>query len=104
MATSFATDSASGDQNPDTPQVQICILKWGCSWQYTIPSFSVLTIPLRHAEIQVEDSGLLDVFFHDEPSINNQTTLPLLAAITEACLIEARKSRTSKMASGMIMA
>ncbi len=37
---------------PPKQEVVVCILKWGAVYQYTIPGFSVITVSLRHAEIQ----------------------------------------------------
>ncbi len=72
-------------------EVVICVLKWGAVYQYTIPGFSVITVPLRHAEVQAQQLGneilLLDVFFRDEPLLDTNP-LPFMATIVEACLVE----------------
>ncbi len=44
-------------------EVVVVIRKWGAVYQYTIPGFSVITVSLRHAEIQDNETKLLDVSF-----------------------------------------
>ena len=72
------------------PEVKICVLKFGSVYQYTIPSFSVIHLTLRHAEIQVEENNdalLLDVFFRNDSSLN-ACHLPSVMTVGEACLVE----------------
>ena len=77
---------------PPKQEVVVCILKWGAVYQYTIPGFSVITVSLRHAEIQAQQDNeilLLDVFFRNESLPDtNLLPLPLTATIVEACLVE----------------
>ena len=76
MASSSATPSSrSTPLNRQDAEVY-CIVKFGQTFSYTIPSFSVITVKLRHAVIQHEENGLLkltDVFFREDQSLNIQT-------------------------------
>ena len=67
-----------------------CIVKFGRKYDYTIPSFSVITVSLRHAIMQIEDEHgqvqLIDVFFHEDPSLEVLT--PTSVKITKRCSID----------------
>ena len=67
-----------------------CIVKFGQTFSYTIPSFSVITVDLRHAVIQHEENGLLKltVFLREDQSLNIQT--PLSATVSDACVVNVR--------------
>ena len=67
-----------------------CIIKFGRKYDYTIPSFSVITVSLRHAFMQVENEHgqvqLIDVFFRDDPSLEVQT--PISVKVTKHCSVD----------------
>ena len=88
-AVSSSTTSDALDGQGANQQDVYCIVKFGRTYSYTIPSFSVITVKLRHAVIQYEDNGLLkltDVFFREDPSLNIQT--PVSAMISDACVVD----------------
>ena len=72
-----------------------CILKVGEIYRYTIPSFSVITVYLRHARVQTEDDSgtisVLDVFFHDETNSFFDIRLPVEVKVFESCVIQVRQ-------------
>ena len=53
----------------DSKGENLYVVKLGSSYEYTIPSFSVISVKLRHAVIQDASDGevkLGDVFFKEE--------------------------------------
>ena len=86
------TTSSSSISEECSPAVDI--LAFGCSFEYTIPSFSVLTVNLRHAVVQGldEESGhykLADVFFRD--SSLQALNPPFTEDVYKACFVDVRK-------------
>ena len=73
-----------------------CVLKVGEVYRYTIPSFSVITVYLRHARVQTEDDrgavNVLDVFFHDETNSFFDIRVPAEVKVFESCIVEVRYS------------
>ena len=71
-----------------------CVLKVGEIYRYTIPSFSVITVYLRHARVQNEDDHgtihILDVFFHDETNSFFNIRVAAEVKVFESCFVEVR--------------
>ena len=71
-----------------------CVLKVGEIYRYTIPSFSVITVYLRHARVQTEDDrgiiNTLDVFFYDETNSFFNIRIPAEVKVLETCVVEVR--------------
>ena len=91
MASSSAISSGSSTSLGRQDAPCYCIVKFGQTFSYTIPSFSVITVKLRHAVIQHQENGLLkltDVFFHEDQSLNIQT--PVSATVSDACVVDVR--------------
>ena len=69
-----------------------CVLKVGEIHRYTIPSFSVITVYLRHARVQTEDEHgtvrVLDVFFHDEANSFFGIRVPAEVRAFESCFVQ----------------
>ena len=66
-----------------------CVIKFGLKYDYTIPTFSVITVCLRHAVMQIKDEhgvDVIDVFFRDEPSLEVLT--PTSIKITKHCFVD----------------
>ena len=74
--------------------MKVCVLKYGQVYEYTIPSFSVITVVLRHALVQtIEPSGqpvLLDIFIREDKSLS--VSLPQELTINEACIVDVSKN------------
>ena len=72
--------------------VTVCVLKFGDVYKYTVPSFSVVTVYLRHAVVQRCDADgaveNFDMFFREDDSL--EAALPMEATCIEACLVEVR--------------
>ena len=69
---------------------EVFIVKLGNTYKYTIPGFSVITVELRHAKIQMSCDGemkLFDVFFK-EGSISDMHLRAIV--VTESCFVEVR--------------
>ena len=83
-------DEIRDSSPPARAEVEVCILKFGEVYEYTIPSFSVITVTLRHAEVQLVDKNddviLKNVFVRDHPTLG--VPLPLKMKVTEGCLVE----------------
>ena len=67
------------------------IIKIGHKFQYTIPSFSVVKIELKHAGISVWDGSLrkvknFDVFLRESP--DNASKVPFSIDILESCDVD----------------
>ncbi len=74
-----------------TDKDSMYVVKFGNSYKYTIPGFSVITVQLRHAKIQKIYNGelkLFDVFFNEEVTIGMH--LPTGVVPTDSCYIEVR--------------
>ena len=86
---SISEDASSSTPFGDTVH---CVVKFGRKYDYTIPSFSVITVCLRHAVVQVDDEHgqlkVMDVFFRDDPSLEIPT--PISAKITKHCIVDVR--------------
>ena len=71
-----------------------CVLKVGEIYRYTIPSFSAITVYLRHAHVQTEDDhgiiNFLDVFFYDETNSFFDIWIPAEVKVFEMCVVEVR--------------
>ena len=71
-----------------------CVLRVGEIFRYTIPSFSVITVYLRHTLVQVEEddgtTNLMDVFVHDEANSFFDVSVPAEIKVFEWCLVEVR--------------
>ena len=80
----------SSTPNQELDVVRVCALKYGCVYEYTIPSFSVIKVNLRQAVIQtIKDSGepeVLDVFFREDKALD--TPLPQELIVDEACIVD----------------
>ena len=67
-----------------------CVIKFCRKYDYTIPTFSVITVCLRHAVMQIEDEhgqvDIIDVFFRDDPSLEVLT--PTSVKITKHSFID----------------
>ena len=89
----YCSNESSQDSNHDEefPDPSLCVLRFGKSYPYTIPSFSVITVQLRHAVVQgINDYGELkvaDVFLKDDLAL---PSLPTPRPITpkKACYVE----------------
>ncbi len=69
---------------------EVTVLGIKRSYRYTIPSFSAITLNLKHVCIRTdEDEGavFLDVFFNEMPA-NFSVTVPMQARITSACIVD----------------
>ena len=75
------------------------VLETKTSYLYTIPSFSAITLKLKHIYVRTdEEDGVFffDVFFHEYPRCSRlEVTHPRLARITNGCLIEVNTVRLS---------
>ena len=70
-----------------------CVLRVGEIFRYTIPSFPVITVYLRHAFVQMEEDGttkLIDVFIHDETNKFFDISVPAEINVFESCVVEVR--------------
>lgn len=80
----------AGNSHTQRPEVELCVLKFGEVYEYTIPSFSVITVPLRHAEVQIVDENgdvqLMKFFFKDNSTLG--VPLPSKLKVTDACIVE----------------
>ena len=84
----------SSTPQPDGNKSLVCVLKYGDTYQYTIPSFSVLSVQLRHAVIQAIERGnpvVLDIFISEDPLLN--VSLPHELAIDEACIVDVSSNK-----------
>ncbi len=67
------------------------------SYTYTIPSFSSISLKLRHVKIISEDHGggevINDVFFNEEVQLVCPDLLPKRVKITKGCLVDVSLSR-----------
>ena len=82
-----SSSSSSSSQTRET----VDIIRIGHNFQYTIPSFSVVKIELRHAVISVWDGSLrkvkhLDVFLRESPDIASK--VPCSIEILESCDVD----------------
>ena len=77
------------DDDPDYPAM--AVLKFGQRFNYTILNFSVITVLLRHATVQIEDHSqdkpgkLADVFFKEDAEALTPMTL---VEVIEACFVD----------------
>lgn len=66
-----------------------CILKVGEIYRYTTPSFSAITMYLRHSCVQTEDDrgiiNVLDIFFHNKTNSFFDIRIPAEVKIFETC-------------------
>lgn len=62
------------------------------SCEYTIPSFSVVTVSLRHAVVQGHDDEgdlmVADVFFRNDSSLSAAIRLPQYVRVYDTCFVE----------------
>lgn len=86
--------SSSSELSGSFPEAVLCVLKFGKLYQYTIPSFSVITVHLRHALAQVKDENgkprLVDFFFRDDDSLND-VLVPVEVEVLQSCNVEVKK-------------
>lgn len=77
-------------ESVDSP-AEFCVLKFCKKYRYTIPSFSVITVSLRHVVVQGNnDDGELkvaDIFFRDDDHLL-EAQLPQCVRIHDACFVE----------------
>ena len=78
----MAVDTHSSDR--------MYVVKFGGSFKYTIPKFSVITVQLRHARILKisgqEEVKLFDVFFNEETA--TEIHPPACVEVIESCVVE----------------
>lgn len=79
------------DEDSEATEVTVLLVKE--SYTYTIPSFSAITIKLKHVQIGVEEEaglGLVqyDAFFYEGHCPNFQDRPPRQAAIKKGCLVD----------------
>ena len=80
-------------------KTEVIVLKIGKSYEYTIPSFSAITLQLKHVTIRIEEEsgpGFNDVFFNEGPvpeCPEFTAVLPKQAFITHGCLINVSCSK-----------
>ncbi len=74
---------------PSDDVVKLCVLRSGKKYDYTIPSFSVITVKLIHVVVQtIEDEPeTLDVFFKEDDMLCIPSPLPRKLIVQEACII-----------------
>ena len=97
MAARDTSTSPSSCDSPDFSQADqenkqlISVVSIGCNYQYTIPSFPVITVELRLATIQTVDDGVLklaDVFLREKDLLNTHTPVPLMVEVLKACFVD----------------
>lgn len=68
------------------------IVKFGGSFKYTIPGFTIITVQLRHAKAQKisgeGDVKLFDVFFNEETAIEMHP--PTCVEVIESSFVEVK--------------
>ena len=96
-----ATKEASGsDDDGDSlsnisgkPKEEVKVLSTFRLHKYTIPSFPVIAVKLRHVEIMRPTSSgtsvALDAYFKDHPSLNSQA-FPKRVQVFESCIVPVR--------------
>ena len=88
----FQLDLGSLDSSVQPSQC-VTVLSVKESYSYTIPSFSAITMKLRHVEIGVEENGqqaVYDSFFHEEHFEfgSTQEIVPKPVAIKKGCSVD----------------
>ena len=79
--------------------MQMSVLTLGVEFLYSIPTFSVIKVPLRQVTVQIEDdcSGsvhLFDGFIRSEPSLGASTThIPSIISLKEHCFVSVSSDR-----------
>ena len=78
MLTSLDVD----EERAEEPYQPLCVLKFSEVYPYTIPSFAVNTVQLRHAFVQGEDDDgrlkVADAFFREDTTLLSVPTPKLL--------------------------
>ena len=79
------------EERAEEPYQPLCVLKFGEVYPYTIPSFAVITVQLRHAIVQGEDDDgrlkVADAFFKEDTTLLSVPT-PKLIKVKYGCLVE----------------
>ena len=88
MATA-ADPTVAGEDGSQPDHNVIAILRVGLPFNYTVPSFSVLSVALRKITYEVIVDGrkkVLDGFIRDDPSLDRP--LPASLCVTEHCYVD----------------
>ena len=94
LTPSCASSSSSLDKYSDSTQYStseyINILSVGNVYSYTIPSFNVLTVHLRHVEVSTTDDSKFDAFVKEDTDISFNLTIPVSLKIINSCKVKVR--------------
>ena len=74
----------------------IIVLVSKATYLYTIPSFSAISLKLRHMSVRTEDESgvnLYDVFFHEFPGCSSlEVTHPVVIRVTNGCIVKVKQA------------